>query len=98
MGREKDMSLRIFITLVIIAVSTSAQLNNQFKALHNLIDPSDFGVTSVGAILEESGSDDAIPSVLEAFTICVRFQLKVLGTKGYNDRGMVANIGDLYAM
>ena len=90
------MSPWIFITLVII--STSAQLDSQFKALHNLIDPSDFGVTSVGAILEESGSDDGIPSVLEAFTICVRFQLKVLGTKGYNDRGMVANIGDLYAM
>ena len=93
------MSSRILITLVIIAipVSTSAQLNNQFKALHNLIDPSDFGVTSVGAILEESGSDDGIPSVLEAFTICVRFQLKVLGSDGYNDRGMVANIGDMYA-
>ena len=97
---KRDMSLQIFTTLVIIAipVSTLAQLNSQFKALQNLMDPGDFGVTSVGAILEESGSDVGMPSVLEAFTICLRFQLKVLGSKGYSDRGMVANIGDLYAM
>ena len=89
----RNMS-QIVIQLVTILVSFGAALA-QFKVFQNSLDPGDFGDSSAGAILEEPGGNDRIPAILEALTICMRFQLKVLGGGGFGDRGMVANIGDM---
>ena len=89
----RNMS-QIVIQLVTILVSFGAALA-QFKVFQNSLDPGSFGDSSAGAILEEPGGDDGIPAILDGFTLCMRFQLKVLGSRTFGERGMVANIGDM---
>ena len=81
------------IDIIFLFDVTSAQ----FKVFQNTLDPGDFGDFGAGAILDEPGGDTGIPadSVLDAFTLCIRFQLKVLGNRNFGDRGMVMNIGDM---
>ena len=78
--------------LVILSVCAASK---QFKVLQNLINPGDFGDSKAGAILSEPGEEKGIPAILDAFTLCMRFQLKVLGSRGFGDRGMMVNIGDM---
>ena len=66
----------------------------QFKVLQNTLDPGNFG-DSAGAILQDPGGAKGIPNVLEAFSLCIRFRLKVLGSRGYGERAMLVNIGDM---
>ena len=89
----KNMS-HIIVQLVIVLASIHATFA-QFKVFQNSLDPGDFGDSSAGAILEEPGGDDGIPAILDGFTLCMRFQLKVLGSRTFGERGMVANIGDM---
>ena len=81
------------IVIIFFVDATSAQ----FKVFQNTLDPGNFGDFGAGAILDEPGGDTGIAedSVLDAFTLCIRFQLKVLGNRNFGDRGMVMNIGDM---
>ena len=81
-----------YFTIVFICTPAIAA---SFKVFQNSLDPGNFGDSSAGAILEESGGDEGIQTILDAFTLCLRFQLKVLGSRNHGDRGMVANIGDM---
>ena len=83
-----------YFMIVFISICTPA-IAVHFKVFKNSLDPGNFGDSSAGAILEESGGDEGIHTVLDAFTLCLRFQLKVLGSRNHGDRGMVANIGDM---
>ena len=83
-----------FICLLFILTCVGATFA-QFKVFQNSFDPGDFGDLAAGAILVEPGGDEGIPAILDAFTLCIRFQLKVLGSRNHGDRGMVANIGDM---
>lgn len=69
--------------------------NAQFKVFQNNLDPGEFGDFGAGAILDEPGGYKVTSAVLDAFTLCLRFKLKVLGNRDYGDRGMVFNIGDM---
>ena len=80
----------IFVTIIATVCKTFAQ----FKVLQNTLDPGNFG-DSAGAILQDPGSADRIPTTLEAFSLCIRFQLKVLGSRGFSERAMLVNIGDM---
>ena len=81
-----------FLLISIISVGASSE---QFMVFQNSLDPGDFGNSAAGAILDESGQEGVIQAVLDAFTLCMRFQLKVLGSKGFGERGMLVNIGDM---
>ena len=84
---------RIKTILCFILGGACAQDNGNFEILQNMIDPGKFGQVG-GAVLQNPGSDENLPETLDSFTICLRFQLKILGSKEFIDRGMVANIGD----
>ena len=85
---------KITFLLLIFIISVGAS-SKQFMVFQNSLDPGDFGNSAAGAILNESGQEGVIPPVLDAFTLCMRFQLKVLGSKGFSERGMLVNIGDM---
>ena len=79
----------LFFTLSACAAS------KLIKVLQNSLDPGDFGDSEAGAILSEPGEVIGIQAILDAFTLCMRFQLKVLGSKGFHERAMLVNIGDM---
>ena len=64
-----------------------------FVTLENSIDPGTLGQTG-SAILEKSGGHDGINETLSAFTICVRFKFKTLGSPEFPQRGRIVTIGD----
>ena len=66
-----------------------------FMVFENTLDPGSFGHSASGAILVDPGQTEEISVILDTFTLCIRFQLKVLGSRNHEDRGMVANIGDM---
>ena len=84
----------ILINIFIILITLGATFA-QFKVFQNSLDPGNFGDSSAGAILKQRGGNEDIPPLLEAFTLCIRFQLKVLGGGGFGERAMVVNIGDM---
>ena len=80
---------------LLIFITSVGAANKQFKVFQNSLDPGDFGDSAAGAILNESGQEGVMPAVLDDFTLCIRFQLKVLGSKAFSERGMLVNIGDM---
>lgn len=82
------------LNLLIISIPFGATWA-QFKVFQNSLNPANFGDSAAGAILDEPGGDEGIPALLDAFTLCIRFQLKVFGSKKHKSRGNVAIIGDM---
>ena len=93
MSKANIMS-QIFINILIFFIPIGATFAH-FKVFQNSLDPGNIRDSSAGAILKEHGGTENNPTILEAFTLCIRFQLKVLGTGGFHQRGMVVNIGDM---
>ena len=92
-GKWQNMGRIKALLFFVLLGGIWAQENDKFNVLHNMIDPGKFGQVG-GAVLQDPGSDDDLPEMLESFTVCLRFQLKILGSKQFSDRGMVVNIGD----
>ena len=76
-----------YTLLLLIVVGTEAK---EFITIDNLVDREVFGKPG-SAVLSNPISGDRS---LDAFTLCVRFQMKTLGNPEWPGRGRIMTIGD----
>ena len=84
---------RLFVFCLYLSALEGKQT---MKVLESTVNAGEFGVIS-GARLSK-GSVDGDSTILDGFTVCARFKLKIMGSfvEGNDNRGMVFQFGDDY--
>ena len=78
------------LLLIVMAGTTASEAQTTFVTIDNLVDREVFGVPGSAVLNNPIAGDRA----LDAFTLCLRFQMKTLGNPAWPGRGRIITIGD----
>ena len=88
-GQVSNMCANTLLLMIMAGIAaTDAQTT--FVTIDNLVDREVFGVPGSAVLNNPIAGDRA----LDAFTLCLRFQMKTLGNPAWPGRGRIITIGD----
>ena len=88
-GQVSNMCANTLLLMIMAGIAaTDAQTT--FVTIDNLVDREVFGVPGSAVLNNPIAGDRA----LDAFTLCLRFQMKTLGNSDWPGRGRIITIGD----
>ena len=88
-GQVSNMCANTLL-IIIMAGIAATEAQTTFVTIDNLVDREVFGVPG-SAVLNNPITGER---ELDAFTICLRFQMKTLGKSAWPGRGRIITIGD----
>ena len=88
-GQVSNMCANTLL-IIIMAGIAATEAQTTFVTIDNLVDREVFGVPG-SAVLNNPIAGDR---TLDAYTLCLRFQMKTLGNPAWPGRGRIITIGD----